>query len=179
MLLVTGCTSGLGKEISISLAKKGYHVIILGKDSNKLDELYDNINSIGGFATIVQLDLRDFEGIDRLGLEINKKFRKLDILVLNAAKLGTLTPLIYQNPNEFEDIIKINLFSNFRLIRSLDFNLKKSNDSCICFISSKLTVQKKSILGCLLCLKIWVRTVSPHMVFRKSKKKYKSFYFSS
>ena len=102
-----------------------------------------------------------------MGLEINKKFRKLDILVLNAAKLGTLTPLIYQNPNEFEDIIKINLFSNFRLIRSLDFNLK-SNGSCICFIC-QINSTKKSILGAYSVSKSGLEQLA-HMVFRKSKK---------
>ena len=145
--LVTGATSGLGKEISTVLAKEGYHVIILGKNKNKLEELYDEIHSFGGHSTLVQLDLRDFEGIDRMGLEINKKFKKLDVLILNAAILGTLTPLSHQNPTEFENVLKVNLISNFRLIRSLEINLISSKNPYLCVISSRLTRNNKAYWG--------------------------------
>ncbi len=175
--LITGTTSGLGKEISITLAKKGYHVIILGKDANKLNELYDNINSFGGSATIVQLDLRDFVGIDRLGLEINKKFRKLDILIFNAAKLGTLTPLIHQSPTEFEDVMKINLLSNFRLIRSLDLSLKKSENPCLYFISSNLTIKRKAYWGAYSISKSGLEQLAHTWHLENKKKKVKVFIF--
>ena len=109
---ISGSTSGLGKELSINLAKHGYHILINGRNQNKLNCLYDRIKSIKGTSTIINLDLNDYNGIDILGYEIFKKFKKLDLLVLNAAILGTLTPLCHQEPKEFEEVLNTNLISN-------------------------------------------------------------------
>ena len=144
---VSGSTSGLGKELSIHLAKNGYHVLIHGRNKNKLDYLYDEIISQNGTSTIINLDLSDYTGIDRLGYKIFEKYKKLDLLVLNAAILGTLTPLCHQEPKEFEEVLNTNLIANFRLLRSLELILKKSKNSKLCVISSKLTKYPKPFWG--------------------------------
>ena len=144
---ISGASSGFGKELSIHLAKNEYHVLIHGRNQNKLNNLYDKIKSLNGTSTIINLDLNDFNGIDRLGYEIFKKYKKLDLLVMNAAILGTLTPLCHQEPKEFEEVLKINLISNFRLLRSLELILKKSKKSKLCVISSKLTKNPKPFWG--------------------------------
>ena len=113
---ISGATSGLGKELSIHLSKNGYHVLINGKNQKKLNYLYDEIKSSKGTSTMINLDLTDFNGIDKLGYEIFKKYKKLDLLVMNAAILGTLTPLCHQEPKEFEEVLNTNLISNFRLL---------------------------------------------------------------
>ncbi len=145
--LVTGATSGLGKELSIQLARNGYHVLIHGKNRLKLDDLYDEINAFKGKSTIINLDLKDYVGIDKLGLEIYKKFNKLDLLVMNASMLGTLTPLSHQSPEEFEEILKTNLISNFRLLRSLEIIMMQSKQPKLVVLSSKLTKQPKAFWG--------------------------------
>ena len=144
---ISGSTSGLGKELSIHLAKNGYHVLIHGRSQNKLNYLYDEILSLKGTSTIINLDLSDFNGIDKLGYEIFKKYKKLDLLVLNAAILGTLTPLCHQEPKEFEKVLNINLIANFRLLRSLELSLRKSKNGKLCVISSKLTKNPKPFWG--------------------------------
>ena len=144
---ISGSTSGLGKELSIHLAKNGYHVLIHGRNQKKLDFLYDEIISQKGTSTIINLDLSDYTGIDRLGYEIFEKYKKLDLLVLNAAILGTLTPLCHQEPKEFEEVLSTNLIANFRLLRSLELSLKKSQNSKLCVISSKLTKNPKPFWG--------------------------------
>ena len=68
--------------------------------------------------------MKDFIGIDKLGLEIFKRWRKLDILISNAAILGTLGPLHHQN--EFIEVLNVNLISNHRLIRAPEPLLKNS-----------------------------------------------------
>ena len=73
---ISGATSGLGKELSIHLARKGYHVLIHGRNQNKLNSLYDEIKSLNGTSTIINLDLNDYRGIDKLGYEIFKKYKK-------------------------------------------------------------------------------------------------------
>mgnify|MGYP001276288431 CR=1 FL=1 len=134
--LITGANAGIGKELSILISSFKYHVLLLGRNLNRLKKVNDKIKIDNGISTIVNLDLQDFKGIDRLGLEIFKKFNKLDLLILNAGILGTLGPITHQEPEEFEEVIKINLIANFRLIRSLEPLLKKSKKANIIFISS-------------------------------------------
>ena len=144
---ISGATSGLGKELSIHLAKNGYHVLIHGRNQNKLNYLFDKIKSLNGTSTIINLDLNDYNGIDKLGYEIFKKYKTLDLLVMNAAILGTLTPLCHQEPKEFEKVLNTNLIANFRLLRSLELSLKKSKYGQLCVISSKLTKNPKPFWG--------------------------------
>ena len=144
---ISGASSGLGKELSIHLAKNGYHVLIHGRNQKKLNYLYDKINSLNGTSTIINFDLNDFNGIDKLGYEIFQKYKKLDLLVLNAAILGTLTPLCHQDPKEFEKVLNTNLIANFRLLRSLELNLKESKNGELCVISSQLTKNPKPFWG--------------------------------
>ena len=134
--LITGASDGIGSEIAIELAKKKTHVIITGRKLSGLEITKDKIKSNGGTCTIAQLDMTDFIGIDRLGIEIFKRWGKLDILIANAAILGTLGPIHHQSSEEFFDVININLLSNHRLIRSFDSLLKKSNFSKALFLSS-------------------------------------------
>ncbi len=144
---ISGATSGLGKELSIHLAKNDFHVLIHGRNQNKLNYLYDEIKSLKGSSTIINLDLKDYNGIDKLGYEVFKNFKKLDLVVMNAASLGTLTPLCHQEPKEFEEILSINLIANFRLLRSLELSLKGSENGQLCVISSKLIKNPKPFWG--------------------------------
>jgi len=145
--LVTGGSSGIGSAIAIELAKKNVHVIITGKTLSGLEITESKIKLDGGTSTIAQLDMNDFVGIDRLGMEIFKKWGKLDILISNAAVLGTLGPLHHQSSEEFFDVINVNLLSNHRLIRSMDALLKKSIFSKALFLSSSVASNPKSFWG--------------------------------
>ena len=145
--LVTGGSSGIGSAIAIELAKKNVHVIITGKTLSGLEITESKIKLDGGTSTIAQLDMNDFVGIDRLGMEIFKRWGKLDILISNAAVLGTLGPLHHQSSEEFFDVINVNLLSNHRLIRSIDTLLKKSVFSKALFLSSSVASIPKSFWG--------------------------------
>ena len=83
--LVTGAGEGIGAAIAIELAKTDLHVIITDKYLTRLTNTENIIISNGGTCTVVELDMKDFLGIDRLGLEIFKRWGKLDILIANAA----------------------------------------------------------------------------------------------
>ena len=145
--LVTGASSGIGSAIAIELAQKNVHVIITGKTLSGLQVTESKIKLDGGTSTIAQLDMNDFVGIDRLGMEIFKRWGKLDILISNAAVLGVLGPLHHQSSEDFFDVININLLSNHRLIRSMDALLKKSNFSKALFLSSSMATTPKSFWG--------------------------------
>ena len=145
--LVTGASSGIGSATAIELAQKNIHVIITGKTLSGLQVTESKIKLDGGTSTIAQLDMNDFVGIDRLGMEIFKRWGKLDILISNAAVLGILGPLHHQSSEDFFDVININLLSNHRLIRSMDALLKKSTFSKALFLSSSMASTPKSFWG--------------------------------
>ena len=145
--LVTGASSGIGSATAIELAQKNVHVIIAGKTLSGLQVTESKIKLDGGTSTIAQLDMNDFVGIDRLGMEIFKRWGKLDILISNAAVLGLLGPLHHQSSEDFFDVININLLSNHRLIRSMDALLKKSTFSKALFLSSSMASTPKSFWG--------------------------------
>src|ERR1700712_2814235 len=91
--LVTGASRGLGRAAAIALGKAGAHVICVARTVGGLEETDDEIQKAGGTATLVPMNLRDFDAIDRLGASIYERWGKLDALFANAGVLGMLTPL--------------------------------------------------------------------------------------
>lgn len=134
--VVTGASRGIGYHAAIALAEAGAHVIAVAKTTGGLEELDDAIKAIGGTCTLVPMDLQDFDAIDRLGAAINDKWGKLDILLANAGILGGLSPLGHIDPKTFDKVMAINVTANWRLIRSLDPLLQKSDAGRAIFLSS-------------------------------------------
>ena len=134
--LVTGASRGIGRAAALALAEAGAHVIAVARTVGGLEELDDEIKKIGGTATLVPLDLKDYAGIDRMGAAIFERWGKLDALLGNAGILGALTPLTHLQPKVWDDLIAINLTANWRLIRSLDPLLRLSDAGRALFVSS-------------------------------------------
>ena len=145
--LITGAGSGIGAQTAIVLAKHGYHTIITGKSLSSLEKTEKKIVDNGGSCTLVELDMNDFIGIDKLGLEIFKRWRKLDILISNAAILGTLGPIHHQSHDEFIKVLNVNLISNHRLIRSVEPLLKNSTQPHASFLSSTVANEARPFWG--------------------------------
>src|SRR5215218_9386415 len=95
IILVTGASRGIGYQAALEAGKRGAHVIAVARTVGGLEELDDQIQAAGSSATLVPLDLRDYDGIDRLGHAIFERWGKLDGLVGNAAMLGGLSPLAH------------------------------------------------------------------------------------
>lgn len=136
VVLVTGASRGLGYQAALEAARRGAHVIAIARTVGGLEDLDDDIKTLGGSTTLVPLDLLDFDAIDRLGLSIFQRWGKLDGLVANAAILGTITPLAHLDPKDFEQAFGLNVTSNYRLIRSLDALLRQSDAGRAVFLSS-------------------------------------------
>ena len=134
--LVTGASRGLGRACAIALAREGAHVILVARTVGGLEEADDEIRKVGGEATLVPLDLRDFPAIDRLGATIFERWQKLDAFLGNAGQLGVLTPLGHLDPKVFQEALDVNVTANFRLIRSFDPLLQRSDAGRVVFISS-------------------------------------------
>lgn len=136
VVLVTGASRGLGYQAALEAARRGAHVIAIARTVGGLEDLDDDIKKLGGSTTLVPLDLRDYEAIDRLGLSIFQRWGRLDGLVANAGLLGTITPLAHLDPKDFEQAFGLNVTANYRLIRSLDALLRQSEAGRAVFLSS-------------------------------------------
>ena len=145
--LITGASRGIGAEIAIQLAKKNIHAILTARSASRLIKTEKSIIDNGGTCTVVELDMKDLYGLDNLGKEIFKRWGKLDILISNAAILGTLGPIHHQSNDEFLDVLMVNSISNHRLIRSCDALLKKSHTPKACFLTSTVAIEARPFWG--------------------------------
>ena len=145
--LITGASSGIGAEIAKQLAKKNVHTIITARSVSRLIKTEKSIINNGGSCTLVELDMKDFKGLDNLGIEIFKRWGRLDILIANAAVLGTLGPIHHQSSDEFLEVMMVNTISNHRLIRSCDSLLKKSHKPKACFLTSSVAIEPRPFWG--------------------------------
>jgi NAD(P)-dependent dehydrogenase (short-subunit alcohol dehydrogenase family) len=136
LALVTGATRGIGRAVAVSFAKAGAHVIAVGRTQGALEELDDEIQKVGEPATLLTLDLRKGEKIDGLGPTIFERWGKLDVFVGNAAMLGPLSPLPHVTADAWQHVIDVNLTANWRLIRTLDPLLKRSDAGRVILVSS-------------------------------------------
>ncbi|MBB3919396.1 SDR family NAD(P)-dependent oxidoreductase [Rhizobium fabae] len=134
--LVTGASRGIGYFTALELAKAGAHVIACARTVGGLEELDDAIKAIGGSATLVPFDLADMEAIDRLGGSIFERWGKLDILVANAGVLGVISPIGHIEAKVFEKVMNINVNATWRLIRSVDPLLTRSDAGRAVIMSS-------------------------------------------
>jgi NAD(P)-dependent dehydrogenase (short-subunit alcohol dehydrogenase family) len=99
----------------------------LARTQGGLEDLDDDIRSSGGSATLVPLDIRDFDALDRLSSAIFDRWGKLDILIANAGVLGPITPLRDLDQKPFDEVIAVNITANWRLLRALDPALRESD----------------------------------------------------
>ena len=134
--LVTGASRGIGRAVALELARRGAHVIALARTQGGLEELDDAIRAIGREATLVPCDMKDFDALDRLGLAIHERWKKLDIFVANAGVLGPVSPLGHIDPPAWDTVFAINVTANWRLVRSLDPLLRASDAGRAVFIGS-------------------------------------------
>ena len=138
--LVTGASRGIGRAVARRFASEGARLILVARTSGALEEVDDEIRSLSGEgAMLVPLDLNQGELIDQLGAALHERFGRLDILVGNAAMLGGLRPVGHYPPDIWEDVIRLNLTANWRLIRSLDPLLRLSDAGRAMFVTSGVT----------------------------------------
>ena len=146
--LVTGASRGIGAAVARRFAEEGAHLVLTARTSAALEEIDDDIQKITGEpATLVPLDLGDFDAIDRLGAAIFERFGKLDVLVGNAGQLGTLSPLAHIDPKVWDSVMAVNATANWRLIRSMDPLLRSSDSGRAIFVTSTVGQEARAYWG--------------------------------
>src|SRR3979411_225066 len=145
--LVTGASRGIGYATARMMAKAGAHVIAVARTQAGLEELDDDIRNEGGSATLVPLNLTDFDGIARLGAALHERHGKLDVLVGNAGVAGPSSPLGHIELKPWNDVMALNVTANFQLIRCMEPLLKQSDAGRAVFITSAASNKALAYLG--------------------------------
>ena len=136
--LVTGASRGIGAATAEALAARGAHVLLVARKADKLEEVEDRIHAAGGSATIAPLDLTDGANIARLANAVAERWGKLDILVLNAAMLGTVSPIAAADGKELNSIFTLNVLAQQALIAAFDPLLRRAEAGRVIALTSSV-----------------------------------------
>jgi len=147
LALVTGASRGIGAATAEALAAAGAHVILVARTAPALEEFEERIHAAGGSATIAPLDLTDGESIGKLAVAVAERWKKLDVLVLNAAMLGSLTPVQDIDPKEYSRLLSLNLLANQALIAAFDPLLRQADRADIVALTSSVGGEPRAFWG--------------------------------
>ena len=147
LALVTGASRGIGAATATALAAAGAHVILVARTATALEEVEDRIHEAGGSATIAPLDLTDGESISRLAAAVAERWNALDVMVLNAAMLGSLTPVEHIDGKEYARLLSTNLLANQALIAAFDPMLRRSERARIVGLTSSVGSEPRAFWG--------------------------------
>ncbi|MBB5686916.1 SDR family NAD(P)-dependent oxidoreductase [Sphingobium boeckii] len=147
LALVTGASRGIGAATAEALAAQGAHVVLTARTAGALEELEERIHAAGGSATIAPLDLAESDSIARLASAISGRWEALDVLVLNAAMLGTLSPVTAIDTKEFNQILTLNLLAQQALIANFDPMLRKSQAGRVIAVTSSVGGSPRAFWG--------------------------------
>jgi NAD(P)-dependent dehydrogenase (short-subunit alcohol dehydrogenase family) len=135
VVLVTGSTGGLGREVARSLAARGDHVIVHGRSAERGLELVAEIEAAGrGSARLYLADLGSFDEVRALAGAIRRDYRRLDVLLNNAGVWLEGPRRLSDDGHELH--FQVNYLSGFLLTRELLALLRQSAPSRIVHVSS-------------------------------------------
>ena len=145
--LVTGASRGIGAAIAQALGEAGAHVVLTARDVKMLEGVEDSIHDVGGTATIAPLDLMEPDGVPRLAAAIAQRWEKLDILVLNAAFLPSLTPVSQIEPKQFGQAMTVNVLAAQAMIAAFDPLLKRAGHARVIGLTSSVGTAPRAYWG--------------------------------
>ena len=147
LALVTGASRGIGAATAEALAEAGAHVILVARTASALEEVEERIHQAGGNATIAPLDLTDGQSIGKLAGAVAERWEKLDLLVLNAAMLGSLSPVPDIDPKEYSRLLSLNLLANQALIAAFDPLLRSADRADVVALTSSVGAEPRAFWG--------------------------------
>lgn len=147
LALVTGASRGIGAATAEALAAKGAHVVMVARTAEAMEEVEDRIHAVGGSATLAPLDMLADGAIGKLAQAVGSRWDALDIMVLNAAVLGSLTPVEHIDGKEFAKTISLNLLANQAMIAAFDPMLRKAQKAEVIGVTSSVGARPRSFWG--------------------------------
>ena len=126
LALVTGASRGIGAATALALAAQGAHVVLTARTVSGLEQVEQQIFEAGGSATIAPLDLAEDESVARLAAAIGERWQALDLLVLNAATLGSLSAVPAIDAKEMALVLTLNVSAQQAMIAAFDPMLRRS-----------------------------------------------------
>jgi len=145
--LVTGASRGIGAATAQALAAAGAHVVLTARNAKDLEAVEDAIHEAGGTATIAPMDLTESDSISRLAVAVAERWERLDILVINAAMLPSLTPVAQIEPKSFNQALTLNVLATQALIAAFDPLLRRSEAGRIVGLTSSVCAEPKAYWG--------------------------------
>jgi NAD(P)-dependent dehydrogenase (short-subunit alcohol dehydrogenase family) len=145
--LITGASRGIGRATALLLARSGAHVVAVARTVGALEEVDDAARAAGSSATLVPLDMRDYDGLYRLAAALNERYQRLDVLVGNAAIGGQRSPLGHVMPPAWDEALAINVTANWQLIRAMDGLIRRSAAGRAVFITSGAATNARAYAG--------------------------------
>jgi NAD(P)-dependent dehydrogenase (short-subunit alcohol dehydrogenase family) len=147
LALVTGASRGIGAATAELLAAQGAHVILTARTAQALEQVEERIHAAGGTATIAPMDLTDSDNIKKLAQAVAERWGSLDIMILNAAMLGSLSPVEHLDPTELERLFKLNVHANQALISAFDPLLRRAEKAEVIGITSSVGEEPRAFWG--------------------------------
>ena len=146
--LVTGSSRGIGAATAQALANAGAHVVITGRKVKDLEAVEDAIHAVGGTATIAPMDLAEGgDSISRLAAAIAERWDRLDILILNAAVLPSLSPVTQIEAKGFNQALTLNVLAPQALLAGFDPLLRRSKAGRVIGLTSSVGAQPRAYWG--------------------------------
>ncbi len=147
LALVTGASRGIGAATAEALAAAGAHVILTARTAPALEEVEDRIHAAGGSATIAPMDLIETEHVRKLAEAVAERWGSLDVMVLNAAMLGSLSPVEHLDPKELTRVFALNVHANQALIAAFDALLRRADQADVIGITSSVGSEPRAFWG--------------------------------
>lgn len=147
LALVTGASRGIGAATAKALAAEGAHVILTARTASDLETVEQAIFDAGGSATIAPLDLAQSDSIGKLAAAVGERWAALDIMVLNAGMLGTLSAVPAIDPKEFAQLLTTNVSATVALVTAFDPMLRRSDGARVIGVTSSVGRKPRAYWG--------------------------------
>ena len=145
--LVTGASKGIGAATAEALAAAGAHVVLVARDAAALEVVEDRIHASGGNATIAPLDMAEGDNVARLSGAIAQRWQHLDILILNAAMLGTLAPVAATDMKEMSRLFTLNVLAQQAMIAAFEPLLRRADAGRVIALTSSVAQKPRAYWG--------------------------------
>ena len=134
--IITGASSGIGKEIAIEFAKEGAKVVInYSSNLKSAQEVKEEIQNFGGSAMLFKCDVANYNEVENMIEKVIEEYNHIDILVNNSG-ITRDNLLMRMDEKDFDDVIDINLKGTFNTLKCISRHMIKQKKGKIINMAS-------------------------------------------